>query len=126
MLVDVSENNLASITRRLRNRSADANFEAWALDFCRAPFQALLARERPEVILNFAAFKHVRSEKDLLTLAELLRVNIFGNLQLLQWAGQATPRRIFAISTDKAAAPVSCMGASKRLMESLLWAADAA
>jgi nucleoside-diphosphate-sugar epimerase len=123
MLVDISENNLVAITRRLRIRfgAKGPNFEAWPLDFCGVPFQAFLDRERPEVILNFAAFKHVRSEKDLFTLAEMLRVNVIGNWRLLQWAVANEARRVFAISTDKAAGPVSCMGASKRLMELLLW-----
>jgi len=126
LLVDLSENNLAEITRRLRNAfpTNAPDFEAWALDFTGAPFEALLGRERPDIVLNFAAFKHVRSEKDTLTLAELLRVNVLGNLRLLRWASaHGRPTRIFAISTDKAANPASCMGASKRLMEQLLWAA---
>lgn len=127
LLVDLSENNLAAVTRRLRNRfGADCpDFAAWPLDFTGPAFTALLALEQPDVVLNFAAFKHVRSEKDQLSLAELLRVNVFGNLQLMHWALEHRPRRVFAISTDKAANPANCMGASKRLMEMLLWAADA-
>lgn len=126
LLVDVSENNLAEITRRLRNRFAEAapDFEAWALDFTGAPFTALLEREKPDIILNFAAFKHVRSEKDTLTLAEMLRVNVLGNYRLLSWATEhGCLQRCFCISTDKAANPASCMGASKHLMEQLLWVA---
>jgi nucleoside-diphosphate-sugar epimerase len=123
LLVDISENNLVAITRRLRMRygAAGPQFEAWPLDFCGAPFEAFLHRERPEVILNFAAFKHVRSEKDVLTLAEMVRVNVVGNRKLLDWASHNGVRRVFAISTDKAAGPVSCMGATKRVMELLLW-----
>lgn len=125
LLVDISENNLAEITRRLRNHlgTGVANFEAWALDYTREPFYALLEREKPDIILNFAAYKHVRSEKDHLTLAEMLRVNVVGNLQLLKWAQQHPLHRFFVISTDKSANPVSCMGASKRLMEQLIFAA---
>ena len=128
LLVDVSENNLADVTRRLRNRFLPdpPEFEAWALDFTGAPFRALLDRERPEIILNFAAFKHVRSEKDQLTLAEMIRVNVLGNLALVRWAVASPPHRLFVISTDKAANPVSCMGATKRLMEQVLFSAAGA
>jgi FlaA1/EpsC-like NDP-sugar epimerase len=127
LLVDLSENNLAEVTRLLRNahpRNAP-DFEAWALDFTGPAFTALLEREQPDVVLNFAAFKHVRSEKDALTLSEMLRVNVLGNLRLLRWAQERGPlSRIFSISTDKAANPANCMGASKRLMEQLLFCAD--
>jgi FlaA1/EpsC-like NDP-sugar epimerase len=127
LLVDLSENNLAEVTRRLRNRftTHTPDFEAWALDYTREPFLALLERERPELVLNFAAFKHVRSEKDHLTLSEMIRVNVLGNLRLLQWAQQHQLQRFFVISTDKAANPASCMGATKRLMEKVLFAAQA-
>jgi len=122
-LVDLSENNLAELTRHLRNsfpRQAP-EFDCWTLDFTGVPFQALLEESRPDIILNFAAFKHVRSEKDQYTIAEMLRVNVLGNLRLLDWCRSAGgERRLFVISTDKAVNPVSCMGASKRLMERLL------
>ena len=127
LLVDLSENNLAEVTRLLRNahpRNAP-DFEAWALDFTGPAFTALLEREQPDVVLNFAAFKHVRSEKDALTLSEMLRVNVLGNLRLLRWAQErGALNRIFCISTDKAANPANCMGASKRVMEQLLFCAD--
>lgn len=126
LLVDISENNLAEVTRRLRNRFTEdvPDFEAWALDYTREPCLALLEREQPEIVLNFAAFKHVRSEKDHLTLAEMIRVNVLGNLRLLRWAQQHPLQRFFVISTDKAANPASCMGASKRLMEKLIFASQ--
>ena len=125
LLVDWSENNLAEVTRRLRNvlGSNPPDFESWPLDYTGAPFAALLERERPGVILNFAAYKHVRSEKDQLTLAEMIRVNVLGNLKLLNWVREHGARRYFVISTDKAVNPASCMGATKRLMERLIFAA---
>ena len=128
LLVDVSENNLVEVTRTLRNAMpTDApQFEAWALDFTGPAFEALLMRERPDIVLNFAAFKHVRSEKDALTVSEMLRVNVLGNLALLRWARENGPlHRIFVISTDKAVNPASVMGATKRLMERLLFSAAA-
>jgi FlaA1/EpsC-like NDP-sugar epimerase len=126
LLVDVSENNLVELTRSLRNAMPQGapDFEAWPMDFTGPPFIALLEKERPDIVLNFAAFKHVRSEKDSLTIAELLRVNVIGNLGLLRWARENGPlHRAFVISTDKAVNPASVMGATKRLMETVLFAA---
>lgn len=125
MLVDISENNLAEVTRQLRNRfHADPpDFDSWSLDYSSVPFLAMLEENDPDIILNFAAFKHVRSEKDQYTIAEMLRVNTLGNLALLNWLRGRDGRRLFVISTDKAVNPVSCMGASKRLMERLLFSA---
>ena len=128
-LIDLSENNLAELTRQLRNAFPEnaPEFDCWALDFTGEPFRALLEESRPDIILNFAAFKHVRSEKDQYTIAEMLRVNALGNRRLLDWCAAASDeRRLFVISTDKAVNPVSCMGASKRLMERLLFSAAAA
>ncbi len=128
LLVDVSENNLVEVTRRLRNcySSNAPDFEAWPMDFTGPSFTALMAKEQPEIILNFAAFKHVRSEKDALTLAEMLRVNVFGNLKLMDRARKSgNVHRVFSISTDKAACPANCMGASKKLMEQVLFAQGA-
>ncbi len=128
MFVDISENNLAEVTRQLRNRfHADApEFDSWALDFRGTPFRAMLEENDPDIILNFAAFKHVRSEKDQYTIAEMLLVNTIGNMLLLDWLhGRRGKRRMFVISTDKAVNPVSCMGATKRLMERLLFSTAA-
>lgn len=125
-LIDLSENNLTELTRHLRNRFPDnpPEFDCWALDFTGVPFRALLEDSQPDIILNFAAFKHVRSEKDQYTIAEMLRVNVLGNLRLLEWCRSSrAERHLFVISTDKAVNPVSCMGATKRLMERLLFCA---
>lgn len=129
LLVDISENGLTAVTRLLRNLYPEGapEFEAWALDFTSPAFTALLDREQPDVILNFAALKHVRSEKDALTLAGMYRVNVLANLALLRWARErGGVARVFSISTDKAANPASAMGATKRMMEQLLFSAAAA
>jgi hypothetical protein len=75
-----------------------------------------------DVVLHFAAVKHVRSERDSSSALRILDVNILGTQRLLQLLGkQESPPQIFAVSTDKAVNPASIMGASKLIMESLLW-----
>ncbi len=125
LCVDLSENSLVSLTRLLRNLfwGRIPKYEAWALDFGAPAFYSLLRSRKPDVILNFAALKHVRSEKDTFSLAQLLTVNVLNNWKLLRFLREEMPvRRFFAISTDKAANPASVMGASKRLMEKVIFA----
>ena len=73
-----------------------------------------------DYILNLAALKHVRSEKDPYTLMRLVMTNIFASVKLAEMAYQTHARKYFCVSTDKAANPVNMMGASKRIMELFL------
>jgi FlaA1/EpsC-like NDP-sugar epimerase len=75
-------------------------------------------------VLSFAALKHVRSERDMFSLLRLLEVNLLKADRFLAMVRRLGYGRagVFFVSTDKAANPVSLMGASKRVMELLLWA----
>ena len=68
---------------------------------------------------NFAALKHVRSEKNVLTTAYLVDNNVTKAELLLTALLEQPPSHFFCVSTDKAANPVNVMGATKRLMEDL-------
>lgn len=69
-------------------------------------------------IMNLAAVKHVRSERDVMSLLRMYEVNVAGTLSLLELLRATDPEgRFFSVSSDKAANPTSLMGASKRLME---------
>jgi len=123
-VVDVAENNLAELVRDLRSALGYGlgEFNAFCVDLLGPEFDALLhAQPKPyDLILHFAALKHVRSEKDPFTLMRMLRVNVLGAKRLVDAARTTGVRRLFAISTDKAASPINLMGASKRIMEGLL------
>ena len=73
-----------------------------------------------DYVLNLSAMKHVRSEKDPYTLMRLLEINILGTIKTVDLASVTKARKYFSVSTDKAAAPASLMGASKRVMELVL------
>jgi len=73
-----------------------------------------------DVIANFSAHKHVRSEKDKISIEALIKNNVFGAIKLLELCSQRPPKYFFSVSTDKAANPVNVMGASKSLMEKLI------
>jgi FlaA1/EpsC-like NDP-sugar epimerase len=73
-------------------------------------------------VLNFAAIKHVRSEKDELSLLQMLDTNLVKHWRFREWLGQrGSSARYFAVSTDKAANPTSMMGATKRVMEDIVF-----
>jgi FlaA1/EpsC-like NDP-sugar epimerase len=75
------------------------------------------------LVLNFAALKHVRSEKDGYSLLQMFETNVLKAERLLGWlVARGGTTRYFSVSTDKAANPVNLMGASKRLMEHTIFA----
>jgi len=108
--------------RELRGRSgglAVADFRALPLDYGSPIMQAFLRDAAPyDWVLNFAALKHVRSEKDAFSLLQMLDTNVVAHARFKRWlAEHGHGRNYFAVSTDKAANPTSLMGASKRMME---------
>jgi FlaA1/EpsC-like NDP-sugar epimerase len=74
-----------------------------------------------DFVFNFAAVKHVRSEKDPFSAVHLIQNNILKMGDFCEQIKAHIPRRFFTISTDKAANPTSLMGASKRFMEHMLF-----
>lgn len=125
-VVDQSENNLAELVRDLRSGGdleVPGDFRALPLDYGTPVMKRLLQETGPyDLILNFAALKHVRSEKDIFSLVQMLDTNVMKQVRFLRWLEETGyAGRYFCISTDKAANPVNLMGASKRIMEHLLF-----
>ncbi len=126
-VVDISENGLAELVRDLRSSRAGistTDFRTIPIDYG-GPIMERLLRESPryDVVLHFAALKHVRSEKDIYSLLQMLDTNVVKQLRFKRWLDQTQPGvSYFAVSTDKAANPTSLMGASKRLMEDVIFA----
>jgi FlaA1/EpsC-like NDP-sugar epimerase len=79
---------------------------------------ALVARERPDVVLHAAAHKHVPLGEE--NPPEYLRNNATATRALAQLCAARGVERFVCISTDKAINPSSVMGASKRAAEILL------
>lgn len=125
-IVDQNENALAEFVRQFWSMPVTPNisdFRTFPLDFGAPVTKHLLEHFEPyDLVLNFAAIKHVRSEKDPFSLLQMLDTNIVKQAQFLAWLGESSPHsRYFSVSTDKAANPVSFMGATKRIMEHVLF-----
>lgn len=124
-VVDYSENSLTELTRDLRsayNHLVPKNYITYPFDFGGAIFAKLYHSQKFDIVACFAAHKHVRSEKDHLAIEAMVRNNVFNTKKLLDLALRSQPQHFFSVSTDKAANPVSVMGASKKMMERVLMA----
>lgn len=124
VIVDISENGLTELVRDIRstyNLFIPDVFVTYPMDFGGAVFAKWLSQSPAfDIVANFAAHKHVRSEKDRFAVEAMIQNNVFNNQQLLEILRQKPPLHFFCVSTDKAANPVSVMGASKSLMERML------
>lgn len=125
-VVDQSENYLAELVRDLRGRPEGlrvADFRTLPLDYGAPIMGRFLAEAAPyDIVLNFAALKHVRSEKDVYSLLQMIDTNVVRHIRFKRWLqAHGHAKRYFAVSTDKAANPTSLMGASKRLMEDIVF-----
>lgn len=123
-VLDPDENGLAELVRDLRSRGcAVPDLRALPLDYGSPLTRRFLREEAPhDIVLSFAAVKHVRSEKDVCSLLRMLDTNLLGLRRFIDAvAERGGAGRLFVVSTDKAADPVGLMGASKRAMEVLLF-----
>ena len=122
-VVDINENGLTELTRDLRSSNLlDYNPEyiTYPVNLLSDTFDKIFNSENWQVVANFSAHKHVRSEKDKISVEALIKNNVYGAIKLLNLCKQNPPKYFFSVSTDKAANPVNIMGASKSLMEKLI------
>ena len=122
-VVDINENGLTELTRDLRSSNfLDYNPEyiTYPVNLQSNTFDKIFNSETWQVVANFSAHKHVRSEKDKISVEALIKNNVYGAIKLLNLCELNPPKYFFSVSTDKAANPVNIMGASKSLMEKLI------
>jgi FlaA1/EpsC-like NDP-sugar epimerase len=122
-VVDINENGLTELTRDLRSSNLlDYNPEyiTYPVNLLSDTFNKIFNSDTWQVVANFSAHKHVRSEKDKISVEALIKNNVYGAIKLLNLCELNPPKYFFSVSTDKAANPVNIMGASKSLMEKLI------
>lgn len=125
VVVDTNENALAELTRDLRSTKGmyvPTDYVPYPMDFCSPVFEKMFRKRGGfDIVGNFSAHKHVRSEKDIYSVEALLQNNVIHAKKLLDLLAEYPPEEYFCVSTDKAANPVNIMGASKRIMEDVIF-----
>lgn len=129
VVVDTNENGLTELTRDLRStlhQFVPKEFITYPMSFGDPVFEKMFHAHGPfEIVANFAAHKHVRSEKDQFSIEAMIENNVFKAKTFLDLLLENKPEHFFCVSTDKAANPVNVMGASKKLMEEVIMAYSA-
>lgn len=125
VVVDTNENALTELTRDLRSTKGmfvPEDYVTYPMDFASPVFEKMFRnRGGFNIVGNFSAHKHVRSEKDIYSVEALLKNNVLHAKLLLDLLSELPPEEYFCVSTDKAANPVNIMGASKRIMEDVIF-----
>ncbi|MBR1514735.1 MAG: UDP-N-acetylglucosamine 4,6-dehydratase [Bacteroidales bacterium] len=126
VVIDLNENGLVELTRDLRSTEGlyiPADYRSYTLNYADPIFARIFREEKGfDIVANFSAHKHVRSEKDKYSVQALVENNDIKAKKLMDLLCEYPPKHFFCVSTDKAANPVNIMGASKRIMEDLVMA----
>ncbi len=119
VLLEASESNLFALQRQCGDagRRARAEYVLGSVSD-REMLEEIFSRYGPRLVFHAAAFKHVPLLEEQPFAA--IENNVFGTVSLVSAASDA---RVVLLSTDKAAAPASMMGATKRAAEHLVLAA---
>ncbi|MGA2320312.1 MAG: nucleoside-diphosphate sugar epimerase/dehydratase [Solirubrobacteraceae bacterium] len=126
VLLDHAEDNLFSIQRELEDeRHVPPSMLAAVLADCKEGerMREVFSEHRPTVVFHAAAYKHVGLMEA--NPVEAVRNNAIATSLVAHVAGELKARRFVLVSTDKAVAPATVMGASKALAEFALEAATA-
>jgi len=126
VLLDHAEDNLFQIQRELLDeRHIQPSVLAAVLADCKEEerMREVFSEHRPTVVFHAAAYKHVGLMEA--NPVEAVRNNAIATRVVAHVAGQLEARRFVLVSTDKAVAPATVMGASKALAEFALDAAAA-
>lgn len=126
VLLDHAEDNLFSIQRELEDeRHVSPSMLSAVLADCKEEerMREVFAEHRPTVVFHAAAYKHVGLMEA--NPVEAVRNNAIATRVVAHVAGEAQAQRFVLVSTDKAVAPATVMGASKALAEFALEPATA-
>ena len=126
VLLDHAEDNLFAIQRELEDeRHVPAAALAAVLADCKEGerMREVLEEHRPTIVFHAAAYKHVGLMES--NPVEAVHNNAIATRSTALLAGELGVKRFVLVSTDKAVAPATVMGASKALAEFALEGAAA-
>ena len=126
VVVDINENGLTELTRDLRstpNLYVPSDYVTYPMSYADPVFEKMFRSKGGfDIVANFSAHKHVRSEKDRFSVEALIENNVIRARKLFYLFEEFKPNHFFCVSTDKAANPVNIMGGSKKIMEEMIMA----
>jgi len=124
VVVDINENGLTELTRDLRSSKdieVPSEYVTYPMSYSDPVFYKMFRSHKGfDIVANFSAHKHVRSEKDRFSVEALIKNNVINAKELLDALDEYKPSHFFCVSTDKAANPVNIMGGSKKIMEDMI------
>ena len=110
--------NLERDLAALQRGSEGGHFESVLADVRSLPaLESVVRRTKPDIVFHAAALKHVPFVEQFPS--EGVLTNVIGTRNILRVCESLQVHRFVLISTDKAVASVSVMGATKRLAEDL-------
>jgi FlaA1/EpsC-like NDP-sugar epimerase len=125
LLLGHGENSIFEAASQLHEAFPDVPLESIIADVRdRDRVRRLFEQYRPDIVFHAAAHKHVPLMQN--NPEEAVSNNVLGTRNVLESAQGVGCGRFVLISTDKAVAPTSMMGASKRVAEALVRAAGVA
>lgn len=123
LILDIYENNAYDIQNELSFNEANLNKKV-IIASVRDKFRLnqVISAYKPSIIFHAAAHKHVPLMED--NPGEAIKNNVLGTLNMVELAIQYKVEKFVLISTDKAVNPTNIMGATKRLCEMIVQAAN--
>ena len=122
IFLDKDENGLSNLSRDIViNFKQKVKRTYICTDLNNTNFKKIINDFKVTHLFNFAALKHVRTEEDIYSVNYLIRTNLLTFFKNKKIYDNKKLKKIFFISTDKAANPSSIMGCSKKIMENELY-----
>ena len=123
LILDIYENNAYDIQNELSFNEPNLNKKV-IIASVRDKFRLnqVISAYKPSIIFHSAAHKHVPLMED--NPGEAIKNNVLGTLNMVELAIQYKVEKFVLISTDKAVNPTNIMGATKRLCEMIVQAAN--
>ena len=101
VVVDINENGLTELTRDLRSSNLlnyNPNFITYPVNLLSTTFDKIFIKYKFDLVANFSAHKHVRSEKDIISIEALIKNNVYGAIKLLNLCSKYQPKFFFSVS----------------------------
>lgn len=122
-LIDLNENNLVELIRDLRSSDGvtiPRDFTTMPIGLGSIEFNRYFDETEPfDYFFNLSAVKHVRSEKNAYCLIRMIETNAIFLYDFFRQIPYKF-KKVFSVSSDKAANPANLMGATKMIMEKIL------